>query len=186
MRSDDERDLNTSILLYTHAILLPSFSSSVIGHDPNLISAFYFLTMDFFMRSLDASQPNDVEYCVRYLRYLHDQSLEAFGITRNQVTASLVRALAFQQDSELGDATQGVEEMSALCHELLASGHSETELIVPMESFARVVAAHVIKEWREPSQQVIECLREANTRLPDSHGISYALSWSLIPRTLRH
>jgi hypothetical protein len=174
-RSNDERDLETSILLSTHAILLPSFPSTVIEDDPNLISTFYFLTMDFLTRSLKASQPNDVKYCVKYLRYLRDQSLEALGVERNRVTALLVRSLAYQQDLKLGNATQGVEEISALCHELLASGLSETELIIPIERFARVLVVNPVVPGLQLSQQVIKCLREANTRLPDSHVILFAL-----------
>jgi hypothetical protein len=154
----------------------------VIKDGPNLISALYHLTRAFLLRSLNVSRPNDVEYCVRYLRYLRDQSLEAFGVKHNEVTTLLIHALAFQQLSELGNATQGIEEMSALCHELLASGLSETNLIIPMSRLARVIAVHAAKSWRQPSQQVIECLCEANTRLPDSHDILYALSMSHVPR----
>ena len=33
----------------------------------------------------------------------------------------------------------------------------------------------LIYRWDQPSQQVIECLREANLRLPDSHRVSYVL-----------
>jgi CHAT domain-containing protein len=180
--SDDERDLDTSILLSTYAILLPSFFSTVKKDGPNPISTFYSLTILFFLRSHSASQPNDVESCLRYLRYLRDQSLEAFGVIRNDVTASLVDVLAFPQDTELGNAMQGVEEMSTLCHELLASGLSETELIIPVESFARAVVVHTMGSGLQLSQQVIECLRDANTRLPDSHDILFALSRSLVPR----
>jgi len=156
----------------------------VIEDHPNLIWAFYSLTTALLRRPLNASQPHEVQYCIRYLRYLRGQSLEAFGVPRDDVTASLVRVLAFQQVSELGNAMQGVEEMSALGHELLASDLSETRLIIPMENFAEAVAFQLTKSWRQPSQQVIECLREANTRLPDSHDISYALSCSLVPRFL--
>jgi hypothetical protein len=150
--SDDERDLDTSILLSTHAILLPSILSTVIKDGPNLILAFYSLTRTFLFRSLNASRPNDVECCVRYLRYLRDHSLETFGVARDDVTALLVCALSFQPDSEHGNAMQGVEEMSTLCHELLASGLSETKLITPMESFADAVSVHVGISWRQPSQ----------------------------------
>jgi hypothetical protein len=182
--SDDERDLDTSILLSTLGILLPSFPSTVIKNVPNPITTFYYLTVAFFHRSLKASRPNDVEYCVRHLRYLRGQSLGDFGVPRDEVTTLLVQALAFQLHSKLGNGTQGIEEVSALCHELLASGLSETKLIVPMESFAGVVAVDAMRSWRQPSQQVMDCLREAHTRLPNSHDILYALSTSHHPRFL--
>jgi CHAT domain-containing protein len=183
-RSNDERDVDASILLFTHAIFLPSSSilSTVIKDPPNLIWTFHNLTRLLLHRPLNASQPHDVQYCVRSLRYLRGQPLDAFGVPRGDVTASLVNALAFQHHSEPSNGMQAVEEMSALCHELLASDLSETELIIPMASFARVVVVHFEKSFRQPSQQVIECLRRANTRLPDSHDISYALSESLYSR----
>jgi hypothetical protein len=182
--SDDKRDLDASILLSTHAILLPSILSTVIKDMPNLITTFYHLTSAYLRRSLDTPWPDDIEYCVRHLRYLRGQSLKAFGVPRDEVTTLLVQALTSQLHSKFGNATQGIEEVSALCHELLASGLSETKLIVPMESFAGVVAVDAMRSWRQPSQQVMDCLREAHTRLPNSHDILYALSTSHHPRFL--
>lgn len=187
MRSNDERYLDTSILLFTYVIFLPSPPSTVIeDHPTNPIWAFYTLTTILLHRLLNAPQPHDVRYCDTYLRYLRGQSFEAFGVPRDDVTASLVNGLAFQQVLELGKSTQGLEEMSALGHELLVSDLPETKLIVPMANFAYAVAFELTtrKSCRQPSQQVIECLREASTRLPDSHDISYALSCSLVPRFL--
>jgi hypothetical protein len=180
--SDDKRDLDASILLSTHAILLPSILSTVIKDMPNLITTFYHLTSAYLRRSLDTPWPDDIEYCVRHLRYLRGQSLKAFGVPRDEVTTLLVQALTSQLHSKFGNATQGIEEVSALCHELLASGLSETKLIIPMERFAGVVMAKTLESWHQPSQQVMECLHEANTHLPDSHAISDALSITHVTR----
>ena len=175
----DGRDLETSNLQSTHAIFLP-FRRSIEGR-PNLISTFFFLTEALFWRSREYEEPGDVMYCIKYLRYLRDQSLKALGITSNRVTASIVRALAFRVELGPGNVTQGVEEMSILCRELVSSDLSGPELNVSVEDYARAVLPYLYNSLN-PSQQVIECLREANARLPDSHVVSFALSKYLFHR----
>jgi hypothetical protein len=70
--------------------------------------------------------------------------------------------------------------MSVLCHELLgpaarSSDFSKSGLNNAIECFAQAVMIGLVYQWNQPSQQVIECLREANVRLPDSHIIPYVL-----------
>jgi hypothetical protein len=175
----DGRGLETSNLQSICAIFLP-FRRSIEGR-PNLISTFSFLTEALFWRSREYEEPGDVMYCIKYLHYLRDQSVKALGITSNRVTASIVRALAFRVELGPGNVTQGVEEMSILCRELLSSDLSGPELNVSVEDYARAVLPYLYNSWN-PSQQVIECLREANARLPDSHVVSFALSKYLFHR----
>ena len=61
-------------------------------------------------------------YCIKYLHYLRDQSLEACDshITHNLVTASLVSSLALQVVLEPGNKMQTVEEILVLCCGLLS------------------------------------------------------------------
>jgi chaperonin GroEL (HSP60 family) len=48
-------------------------------------------------------------------------SLDSFDVPRNDVTTSLIRALAIQVESEAGDGTRNIKEMVVLCRELLTS-----------------------------------------------------------------
>ena len=187
--SHEERDLDASILQYTHAIFLPFPHPTEYRQDTTVTAVFMHLSMYLTLRSLESKQPSDIIYSAKYLRYIRDRSLqvEAFDITpftRNVVTTSLVLvcALAPQMGLEHGDAMRGIEEMSVLCRELLYSDASENVPHAALESFAEAVIAHLKDTLVQPSQQVIECLCEANTRLPDSHSISMALSFSFILR----
>ena len=172
----DVRDLNTSIVQYAHTIFLP-FHFSAEGA-PNLLQVFYCLTGTIFVRSFKFKEPSDITHCLKYLRYLRGQSLQPFGVTDNGVTGLLVRALALQVHLEPGNGMQVVEEMSILCRELLLSDFSEEFLKVILTDLAKAIA-HVMTSRDQLPQQVIDCLREANTRLPDLHEISCVLFASL-------
>jgi CHAT domain-containing protein/tetratricopeptide (TPR) repeat protein len=176
--SDDERDLDMSILHFTHAILLP-FPLSIMGGSggPNLIQWFYILTHTLFLRSIKFERPSDVDSCVKHLRYFQDRSLEPFNVPYIEVLTSLVGALTLQIQRDPGHAMQNIEEISVLTRELLASDVPELPLNVAISSYARAVILH--GTLNQPSEQVIECLREAHTRLPDLHEVSQALSFSL-------
>ena len=169
-------DLNTSIVQFAHATFLPFHFSAEGG--PNLLQVFYYLTGVIFVRSFKFKQPSDITHCVKYLRYLRGQSLQPFGVTDNEVTGLLVRALALQVNLEPDQGMQAVEEMSVLCRELLVSDFSEEYLKVTLTDFAEAIA-HVMTLRGQLSQQVINCLREANTRLPNLHEISCILFASL-------
>ncbi|KAI0282041.1 hypothetical protein BC826DRAFT_1111000, partial [Russula brevipes] len=185
--SDDERDLDMSILHYTHAIFLPLPLSTIGGHRPlaNSIVAFYFLTMALHCRSLKFRRPTgrDVNNCVEYFRYLQDRSLEPFQVLYNGVSISLVCTLHHQMELDSGYAMQNVEEMSVLSRKLLAS--DVPELLIPLNVAIERLAegvTYTVQLWNRPSEQVFECLREAHTRLPDLHAVSFALSFSLSRR----
>jgi len=131
-------------------------------------------------RLRNSKQPSDVRYAVKCYRYLRDRSLQvgAFDITPltyNEVTVSLVHALALQVELEHGNALYCIEEMSVLCRELFSSDALEQDLNVAVELFARAIITHMVDTFDQPSQQVIECLCEANTRLPDPQSVSEAL-----------
>jgi len=170
------RDLNTSIVQFAHAIFLP-FHFSAEGA-PNLLQVFYYLTGTIFVRSFKFKQPSDITHGLKYLRYLRRQSLQPFGITDNEVTGLLVRALALQVHMEPCHGMQVVEEMSVLCRELLVSDFSEEYLKAILKDLAEAIA-HVMTSRDQLSQQVIDCLQEANMRLPDLHEISCVLFASL-------
>ena len=121
-----------------------------------------------------------VRYCIKYLHYLRDQSLEARPgrVTGNLVTATLVCALTHQVMLEPGNKTQTIEEISILCRDLLSSDFStgNLNLTVVIQNFARAVCIYLRNSWGQLPQQVVKCLCEANRRLPDTHDVSFALS----------
>jgi len=77
---------------------------------------------------------------------------------------------------EPGNAMQCLEEMAVLCREQLASNQ---ELHGAVEPFAEAV---ITRMFDPPSQQIVECLCEANARLPNSYIVSITLSKSFLLR----
>ena len=181
--SDDEQDLDASILQYTHAIFLPFHHPTEHLQVTAVTAIFIRLLRRLILRTQKSKQPSDVRYSAKCLRYFRDRSLqvdsEAFDITprtRNEVNALIVCAVALQVEPERGNAIHNIEEMSVLCRELLSSDALEQDLNDAVESFARITLAYMADTFDQPPQQVIECLCGANTRLPDSHSVSMALS----------
>jgi len=181
--SEDEQDLEMSILHYTHAIFLPFHPSTKGG--PNHLLVFHGLACALLLLSLKAKHAGHLRDAVKYLHYLRGRSTEAFGITRNEVTISLVRALALQVDFRVidrlvdlgpGNARQDVEELAALCREVLSLGLSEPDLVnEAVTRFGGAVSTTLIDSWDQPSKQVVECLCEVNMRLPHAHVASLVL-----------
>jgi CHAT domain-containing protein len=179
----DLDDLEQSILRLTEAIFLPlPWDRSC----HNIIQIFFALTLTLILRANASRQPEDVTRSIIYLRYLRGQSLETFNIPPNHVTGLLMEALKIQVDMKLGDARQNIEEMAVLCHELLKSDISTNSITGFVMDLVRAVDPKAqfgrLNKPQAPSDKVIECLREANVRLPDSHEVSNALAWSLFER----
>lgn len=174
-------DLDQSILRFTEAMSLP------LPWDPrcrNKIQIFFHLTIALVHRANDSKRPEDVTRSIIHLRYLRGQSLEAFNIPPNRVTGLLLDTLEIQVEMRLGDVRQDIEEMTVLCDELFKSDIPTSFLTGFIMGLVRAVNAQFgrLNERQEPSDKVIECLREANRRLPDSHDVSNALAWSLYDR----
>src|SRR5260221_529217 len=109
---------------------------------------------------------------------MRNPSFERLGITQNEVITFLLSTLALQMELEPGNSMRCLEEMAVLYREKLSSNLLEPELNSAIESFAGAVIARMWGSLAPPSQQIIECLCEANARLPDSHIVSIALSRS--------
>jgi CHAT domain-containing protein/tetratricopeptide (TPR) repeat protein len=183
--SHDERDLDKSILQFTQYILHPFHPVSKDG--PNLIAAFFFLTATLLRRTLNSRPPvaSNIEYCIECFYYLRDLSLEAFGVPRDHVTALLVRALSLKiaPGSARADVMTTLKQMTALCRELLTSGDLTELPVLAIKALARVVVSSPLAGLdTRPLDQLIECLREANARLPDLHFIPSAFSLCLYTR----
>jgi CHAT domain-containing protein/tetratricopeptide (TPR) repeat protein len=179
--SRDERDLDKSILQFTQAILHPFHPLTKDG--PNLIAALFFLTDALLRRTLMSRLPvaGDIKYCIEYFYYLRDLSLEAFGVARDEVTALLVYALSLQTRPGSADVMSSLKQMTALCRELLTSDDLAGHPALAIKTLASIVSPLVALDT-QPLEQLIECLREANARLPDHHDVPYALSWCLFMR----
>jgi len=172
-------DLEQSILCMTEAIFLPPHWDRRF---PNIARNLRFTAHLLMSRAILNKHPEDVKRPVIYLRYLHGQSPEAFNISPDEVKESLTIALASQVALELGDVMQDIEEMADLFLELLNSD-TWTISTVAITSFAELVN-HRLRRWEEPPAKVIDCLRKAKSRLPDSDELSIALASTLLNRFL--
>jgi CHAT domain-containing protein len=182
--SKDLDDLKQSIPHFTEAILLPlPWDRRCL----NIIQIFFNITLFLVHRANESRQPEDVTRSIIHLHYLRGKSLEAFNVPPDSVAIYLVTLLGIKAEMKLGDARQDIEEMAVLCHEHLRSDISTTsltgclitELIRSIYGNAR---SRMLNERQEPSDKVIECLREAKVRLPDSYEVSIALVLSLFDR----
>ena len=180
--SNDERDLKTSILQFTHVLLLPFHHPT--GSSANPIREFFNLTEALYHRSCKLKQPGDITCCLKYLHYLRDPSFEAFGVSRIKLTTLLVLTLALQQEFKPISAQQDLEEMSILCRELLASNSPEGFLKEAVMGLVRTFIIYHLNLWNQPSHQLVECFREASMRLPDLQVLSIVLSAALSSRFL--
>ncbi|KAH9170782.1 CHAT domain-containing protein [Lactarius sanguifluus] len=176
--SNQREDRDKSILHETEAILLPP--RSWLGQDPNILETFFVLALALVNRSKVFGQYKDAIYAARYLRYLRDQP--QFGSRRHEVTASLVRALAYQVDLEARNVMQCIEEMAVLCHELLTLDPSNDDTTDSLTHLAGVfLSKFSLSAPDQPLNQIIECLRLARKHRLDM-AVSFALAASLLCR----
>ena len=177
--SDESEDLDKSISHSTEAIFL-SFVPIELGS--YVIEALFFLTKALLLRSRELKQPGDMKQAIAYLGYLRDQSLETSDITRSDIKALFVRALAVQVKLESVDPMRDIGEMATLCHELLRSGVEEPLLIDAVKSMAHAICGTAVLFGQPPPDGTIECLREARIQLPDLELVRFALASSLSDR----
>ena len=182
--SRQQGDLEQDVLSLTKAIYLPhtqDTSSSL----PNIVQIFYYLALEVFLHVMESRRSEDVECCIRYFRYLHEQLHEFSMKFPLPVTTVLVHSLAVHIELELGDVDQDIKEMADLCDELLNSDLSIQSLTRPIADFARAVRFYSCKDipkWKNLSEKVMDCLRKATVRLPGLHRVSILLAESLYNR----
>ncbi|KAH9976512.1 CHAT domain-containing protein [Russula compacta] len=167
--SNENEDLDMSISYSTEAILLPF--APPLELVPNVRTAFVYLAVAFFLRSRKLKRPSDINYTIKYLRYLRDQSLETSGITRSDITTYLIRALTIHVQLESVDPMRDIDEMANLCLDLLAVGISEEHLIDAVNAFVNSMRV-IPLTYGQPSDEVIKFLLEAKIRLPDQRELS--------------
>ncbi|KAH9957184.1 hypothetical protein BGW80DRAFT_1465985 [Lactifluus volemus] len=177
--SGSKEQLDKSILYLVEAQLL------LVKPTADSIRLFHRLVKVLFCRLLKFKQPDDVESCVKYLRYLRNQrcQLEVGVISHEAVTSYLVKALAIRAELNTGDIKEDIREMATLCRELLNSDISGIILNSPLESLGvAVLKTSDIWPVEEVLDSLIECFREANMRLPYSYYLSLTLARLLANR----
>jgi len=186
-RQQDASDLDLSILGFTEAIFLPP-PTYTRHQDLTIVQIFHSLAFALFSRAQreESGKAEDIKWCTMYLRYLHRQQCEAPIEVPLSVTENLVYALIVRVVSGLGNVDKDIEEMAALCDELLDSYISKKSPNSPIIPFVTAVRAYVNTPFQGqiPPEKVIGCLRKATTRLfgQDLHEASIALAESLLIR----
>ncbi|KAH9053737.1 CHAT domain-containing protein [Lactarius vividus] len=184
VHSNEKDDLDECIVYLTEAILLPHLPSDPPGD--SIVRMLFELASVLLSRSQESEQPEDVQSSVIYFRYLRDhfESIETFDIPRSEFSTYFVVTLAHQVELGIGDAMQDIEEMTALCRELLSSDISKDYPAEAIMSFSGAIITEFDKKnAKEPPQEVIEVLRMATTiPQPDLDVVSFALARCLCTR----
>ena len=175
--SHESEDLDKSIFHFTEAIIMTIYTSIILR--PYVIETLFHLATALLLRSQKLKQPGDVKHAIKYLRYLQDQSLEIYEITRSSIKESLMWAFAFQVELESVDPMQDIGEMTTLCRELLTLGDSESLLIDAVKLLTGAIAKTAVPFGQRLPDGAIEFLREARIRLPDLRQVRYVLAFSL-------
>jgi CHAT domain-containing protein len=180
-------DLKGSILGFTEAIHLPH---PCYPHLMclNVAEIFFYLTIAIFYRAEQSRLPEDVKYCIMYLRYLRGQWHEVPIHAPFTVAGTLLSALAVHVELQPENVDQDIEEMVGLCMEILNSDISTDTLIHLVMALVRAVRVHLREpsDGKVPSEKVIGCLRKAidHLPLPHLHEVSLALVRCLLKRFL--
>lgn len=179
--SEEKQELDKSILHYTEAIFLPPVYRG--GRSLNAVQLLFHLASALLARSKDFEQPNDSKNSIEYLRYLRGLPLDSFGLTRNAITTSLIRALAIEVEFEAGDGTRNIKEMVVLCRELLASEISADDFTAAFLSLNNAVDTEADRGRFAQLDEATECLRDAVKMCPPgSHLVLLALANTLCTR----
>ncbi|KAH9009094.1 CHAT domain-containing protein [Lactarius deliciosus] len=169
-----------AILHLTESMLLQPQSSPEPKH---IIQIFSALTLALQRRS--GKHPEHATYAAKYLRHLRNQPHAASGHSRHVVTTSLVNVTVFvtQVTLEASNVLQNIEEMAALCHELLTSDPSDDDTTTSITLFSIVVSSKISPLVPDqPLDQVIECLRLAKRHKPELRRAHFALAFCLRAR----
>ncbi|KAH9005587.1 CHAT domain-containing protein [Lactarius hatsudake] len=178
--SQQKEDLDKSILHCTEAILLQPVSRD--GLSSYIVELLYDLAFTLLRRSERFERPEDVKYAIKYLRYLRGLPvpLDSLGIPGNTVTRSLVKALAVQVKLESGDGTRNIEEMVALCRELLTTNISTDDFAFAFPPLYEALDAEFNRGPVQSLDEIIECLRDAVKMCPlNSYHVPLALAYTL-------
>ncbi|KAH9961397.1 hypothetical protein BGW80DRAFT_1564084 [Lactifluus volemus] len=180
IQSGSKEQLDKSILHLVEAQLLS------VKPTADSIELFHMLVKALFCRLDKFKQPEDVESCVKYLRYLRNQRCQlevGVGIPHEYVTLILVRALDIRVELNTGYIKENIREMTTLYRELLNSNISGSVLESHLLSLTNTVWETLdILPMEEVLDSLIECFREANVHFPYSDCFSSTLAHLLAIR----
>ena len=177
--SSQSDEMHQSILHLTEAVLLLFPSSSKFR--VNLAEILFRLASALIQRSEESNQPDDANSSIQYLHCLQGQALEKSRILRNDVTISLIEALAVRAALGFGNGMQDIKDMIALCDELFTLDVSEEFVFRAAMALQQAINAFGNNN-RPVLDQCINILRETRIRWPDSPTFSFALAFSLVLR----
>ena len=177
--SSQNEDIHQSIMHLTEAVLLLSPASSKFG--VNITEILFRLASALIQRSEESNKPDDANSAIQYLHCLRDQALEQSCILPNDVTTSLIEALAVRADLGFGNGMQDIKDMVALCDELFTLDASDDFAFRAAIALRRAIYAFG-HENRPVLDQCINILRQTCIRWPDSLTFSFALAFSLVLR----
>ncbi|KAH9970431.1 CHAT domain-containing protein [Lactifluus volemus] len=180
IQSGSKEQLDKSILHLVEAQLLS------VKPTATSILLFHILVNYLFCRLVKFKQSDDVESCVKYLRYLRNQRCQLEVTPHEDVTLNLVRALEIRVELNTCDIKEDIKEMTILCRELLNSDISgsvlENQLLSLPIAFDNLKIVPNMLPVEEVLDPLIEFFREAIVRLPYSYHLSLALAIFLAHR----
>ena len=178
--SHQKDDLDKSILHNTEAILLPRMFWTSL----NIVKTLCHLAIALLERSEEFEQPEGIKCSIEYLRHLRRFPLDSFDVSRTGVTTSLTQALRTQIMLGVGNWTHDIEEMVALCNELLSSNQSTVAFMYLGEAVTYTELDHGFPT--EILDGLIKCLRGAvKVCMSDSHFVMLSLAYILGSRFMK-
>ena len=133
----------------------------------NTVELLFQLASALLHRSRTFEQLDDVQCAIEHFRYLRGLPLDSFGVSRSKVTEPLVEALSLHVQLCTQDATRNMEEMLALCRELLASDIQTSFPTAAFTSLYPAIHTELFRGRHGPLlDEIIACLRDAVTVCP--------------------
>ena len=177
--SHQSEDLDQCILNLTEGVLLPHRRWN--GRKEDIIVGFYQLASALLQRSKKSKQPDDVNTTIDYLHSLRYHTLEAHNISRREAMTLLLDAFTFRIGLGSGNVMQDIDEMTAVCDELLNLDSSAVPENKTLLLLLDAILLCVTYRSRL-SDRSIESLRGASMRWPKSDALSFLLAVCLIQR----
>jgi tetratricopeptide (TPR) repeat protein len=180
--SGQKEDVDKCITHFTEAILLPPIS--VAGPGLNIVHLLFILASTLLQRSETFEQPDDVQASIKYLLYLRGLPLDSSSVPKNDVTNPLIEGLYLQVKLGSPDVTRNMEEMVALCRELLASDISTDFPTTAFSYLSHTICTALCRGRHvESVGEAIECIRDAvKVCPPHSFRVYLALACPLVFR----
>ena len=163
LRSNQREDLDKAIVNFTESVLLSPLSW--LQNGSKIHATLFLLAYTLFLRSKVSKQPEDAICATKYLSYIRDKPHEMPFISRYQVTAFLVDALASQVELEAGNVMENIRKMVVLSREILETPDVDATHFIT--TIYAVVHPKINLAPDQPLDEIIEFSRVAKKRRPD-------------------